>query len=99
MDLSDPTADDLLVLSAAQRNRLKVLNVLPAGTDDDFEQVLLAYHRWDASRQVWVVGVDVLTELAFDARTPDGFARLLQQMVSWAKANDQTCIHPDSNWL
>ncbi|MDB5239612.1 MAG: hypothetical protein JWP57_237 [Spirosoma sp.] len=98
MDLTNPTTSDLQYLAFLNSHTLNELNAKPIWTDEDVETLLLANHQWDETISWWCVPVEALSSLAFDSRTPDGQALLLQRMVQFAKANNLSSINPNSGF-
>ncbi len=75
MNVYNPTADDLLLLGAAQRNNQKRLDKLQRFTIEEAEQALLNCHVWLEEEQDWAVSVTHLANLAFDTRMPSDYIR------------------------
>lgn len=97
-NFDNPTADDLILLGAAQRNHLKRLEALTSWSEEDAENALLSHHVYLDEQQLWAVSVADLTKIADDARCPARYVSFLRPMIQWANINNQTHIHPKSKY-
>lgn len=89
-----PTADDLILLGAAQRNNQKRLDALSAWSEENAEDAIMNVHVWNDHAHEWSISTADLARLAFDIRMPAEYATLLQQMAQWGRDNNQEYINP-----
>ena len=79
MNFDNPTPTQVKIIEAAQQRELAGLNTKTHWTAEDFESVLHCYNQYSGNE--WVVSLESIRELAFDARTPDEKAKLLQGLL------------------
>lgn len=94
--MNNPTADDLILLGAAQRNNQKRLDTLQHFTPKDVEDSVLNCHIWLPDEEEYGVSVDDLARLAFDIRIPPQWANFFQKLAQHGRDNGYKIIHPNN---
>ena len=80
--LTSPSSSDLIIISRVQKERLAELDLQTACAETDFAEVYYCYQQWLSTKRVWFIPMAILCQLAFDIRTSDGKAKLLQDMIT-----------------
>ncbi len=85
LDFDNPTPADVRAVDIGNAQYLAKLQRLKVWSPDQFWQVVYCHIRYRADCKKWVVNLDAMRDLAFDARAPDGEIKLLLQFVKRAE--------------
>jgi hypothetical protein len=88
MKIENPSASELRLIQAAQQRAWAEVNAKTQWTDKDFESALFSHNEYKPEWKEWFYSMATLEKLAYDARTPEKQARVLQDML--IQYNQQT---------